>query len=166
MSTFNWSSFTVRIPVQAPAEKLYWCWATKEGMEFWFLRLSEYKSPDGLLRNNNEPVRKGDHYNWRWHGWSDDTTELGEILDCNGKDVFKFSFGNAGNCTVTIKEEQGQTIVELLQENIPETEQGKQYWHLGCKTGWTFYLANLKSMLEGGIDLRNKKEALKNVVNS
>jgi len=166
MSDFNWKTFTTRIPVNAPVEKLYWCWASKEGIEYWFLRMSDYRKTDGSPRLNNEYVQKGDTYAWRWHGWSDEITEHGEILDCNGKDFFKFSFGKAGNCVVTIKEENGINIVELLQDEIPDDEQGKHYWHLGCKAGWTFYLANLKSLLEGGIDLRNRDEGLKNVVNS
>jgi uncharacterized protein YndB with AHSA1/START domain len=166
MSNFDWKTFTVRIPVNAPAEKLYWCWATREGMEYWFLRLSEYKKADGSLRSNGETVQKNDTYKWQWHGWNDETTEYGTILDCNGKDFFKFSFGKAGNCAVTIKEENGQTIMQLVQDEIPDDEQGRQYYQLGCKTGWTFYLANLKSLLEGGIDLRNRDENLKNVINS
>ncbi|MGQ0738352.1 MAG: SRPBCC family protein [Bacteroidota bacterium] len=166
MTNFDWTTFTVRVPVNATEEKLYWCWATREGIESWFLRLSEYRKPDGSLRSSNEPVQKGDTYKWLWHGWPDDTVEQGEILDCNGKDFFKFSFGKAGNCAVTIKEENGQTLVELVQDEIPDDEQGRQYYQLGCKTGWTFYLANLKSLLEGGIDLRNRNENLKNVINS
>jgi uncharacterized protein YndB with AHSA1/START domain len=165
MSNFNWTTFTTRVPVKAPVEKLYWCWAAREGIEFWFLRLSEYKK-GSEIRKDKEFVQKGDTYRWRWHGWPDEVTEEGTILDCNGKDFFKFSFGKAGNCAVTIKKEDGETIVELLQDLIPDDEEGKQYWHLGCKTGWTFYLANLKSLLEGGIDLRNKNENLKNVINS
>jgi hypothetical protein len=39
-------------------------------------------------------------------------------------------------------------------------------YHVGCKAGWTFYLANLKSILEGGIDMRNKKTRLKEMLNS
>lgn len=166
MADFNWKTFTVRVPVKAPVEKLYWCWATREGMEYWFLRLSEYKKPDGSLRGNTETVQKGDSYKWLWHGWGDDTAEEGVILGCNGKDHFRFSFGKAGNCAVTIKQEEGQTIVELVQDEIPDDEQGRQYYQLGCKTGWTFYLANLKSLLEGGIDLRNRDEKLRNVINS
>ena len=166
MSDFNWTRFTVRIPVNASMEKLYWCLSTRTGLEYWFLRSSEFKTPEGVLRKDDELVKKGDSYSWRWHGWSDDTVETGTILDCDGKDHLSFSFGTAGNCFVTIKQEQGQNMVELTQENIPDDEQGKTYWHLGCKTGWTFYLANLKSMLEGGVDLRNRDEALKNVVNS
>ena len=82
------------------------------------------------------------------------------------KDFFKFSFGKAGNCTVRIFKEQEETIVELLQDNIPDDEQGKQFWHVGCKTGWTFYLANMKSLYENGIDLRNKNEKLQQMLNS
>jgi uncharacterized protein YndB with AHSA1/START domain len=166
MSNYNWSCFVIRINVNAPIEKLYWCWATRQGMEYWFLRLSEYKKQDGNLRETNEPVQKDDKYKWLWHGWADDTVEYGDIMECNGKDFLKFSFGKAGDCSVTIKEEEGENIVELVQDNIPTDEQGMHYWHLGCKTGWTFYLTNLKSLLEGGIDLRNKNEKLKSVINS
>ena len=45
-------------------------------------------------------------------------------------------------------------------------EKGKVQYHMGCLGGWTFYLANLKSYLEGGVDLRNKNLALNNMVNS
>lgn len=166
MSNFDWKTFTTRVPVNTAQEKLYWCWATREGIELWFLRLSEYRKPDGSLRRSNEFADKGDTYTWRWYGWPDEVTEEGTILECNGRDFFKFSFGKAGNCAVTIKNEGSQAIVELVQDMIPDDEQGRHYWHLGCKTGWTFYLANLKSLLEGGIDLRNRDENLKNVINS
>ncbi len=166
MSNHEWQRFATRINVKAPVEKLYRCWATREGMEYWFLRMSEYKNPEGKIRLAAEPVQPGDTYTWRWHGWSDDTTEYGRILECNGKDLFKFSFGKAGDCTVRIRTEQGQNIVELLQENIPDTDEGRLVWHVGCKTGWTFYLTNLKSLMEGGIDLRNKDEKLQQVLNA
>ena len=164
MATFDWSRFTVRINIKASTEKIYGCWATREGIEYWFLRRSDYKKPDGSLREPREVVQKGDRYDWWWHGYPDSVTEAGEILESNGKDRFKFVFGKAGNCTVTIREEQGEKIVELLQDEIPTDENGKQHWHLGCKTGWTFYMANLKSLLEGGIDLRNKNEQIQDVI--
>ena len=166
MSGFDWSSFFTRISIKAPFPTLYNAWATRSGMESWFLRMSEYKKADGSIRQGDEPVQKGDTYRWRWHGWPDDMTEEGTILDCNGKDSLKFSFGKAGNCRITIKKEMSETIVELLQDNIPTDEHGMQYWHLGCKTGWTFYIANQKSILEGGIDLRNKNEKIQQVINS
>ena len=166
MQSYDWSRFVVRINVNAPVDRLYHAWATRGGMEYWFLRLSAYKKADGTMRGSHELVEKGDTYKWLWHGWPDETVEHGIILDCNGKDFFKFSFGKAGDCAVTIKKEEGETLVELEQDNIPTDEQAMQNWHVGCKTGWTFYLANMKSLYEGGIDLRNKNERLQQVLNS
>lgn len=166
MSDYNWSEFIVRIPIHAMGQELYDAWATRRGIEYWFLRMSEYKSTDGEIRKDNEHVQQGDTYAWRWHGWPDEVEEHGRIISCNGKDQFKFSFGEAGVCAVTIKEEGDYSMVELLQTEIPSDEHGKQYWHVGCRMGWTFYLANMKSLFEGGIDLRNKDESLKNVINA
>jgi len=166
MADFNWSRFEVRITVKASPRDLYKAWSTRKGMEQWFLRMSEYKKSDGTLRAPNEDVEPGDTYRWLWHGYPDDTVETGSILDCNGKDQLKFKFGTAGDCIVNIKTEEGENIVELTQENIPTDEAGMKNYHLGCKTGWTFYLANLKSLMEGGIDLRNKNEKIHRVINS
>ncbi len=166
MEHFDWSRFMVRITVNASKKDLYKAWATKQGMEQWFLRLCEYKTAQGKLRTATEYVEPGDTYRWLWHGWPDDMVETGSILDCNNKDRISFKFGNAGDCTIIVKEENGENIVELLQENIPTDEAGMKNYHLGCKTGWTFYFANLKSILEGGIDLRNKNENIKGVINS
>ena len=165
-TTHDWCRFTVRIDVNASTEKLFSAWATRSGIEYWFLRVGEFKKEDGSLRGEEEIIKKGDSYKWLWYGYPDDTVEHGEILDCNSRDYLKFSFGKAGNCAVTIKQEQGITIVELVQDNIPTDEKGMQYYHVGCKTGWTFYLANLKSLYEGGIDLRNRNEKLQEMLNS
>ena len=165
-TTYDWSRFVVRIDVSAHADELYKAWATRKGIEYWFLRLGEFKSKDGSLRNNEEFVQKGDQYKWLWHGWPDETVEYGEILDCNGLNSIRFSFGKAGICTVNIRKEEGVNIVELIQEEIPTDEKSMQLYHVGCKTGWTFYMANLKSLYEGGVDLRNKNEKLQQMLNS
>jgi len=165
MSTFEWSRFSVRINIKnVSAEQLYRAWATREGIENWFLRFSEYKKSGGTLRQPKEMVQNGDQYLWRWFGYSDDITETGEILECNGKDLFAFRFGEAGICTIHISDEEGEKIVELVQDHIPIDEKAKVNWHIGCKNGWTFYLANMKSLFEGGIDLRNKNENIQNVL--
>lgn len=78
MDKFDWSRFALRINVRATTESLYKAWSTRLGIESWFLRLADFRGPDGQPK------------------------------------------------------------------------------HIGYKTGWTFYLANLKSILEGGIDLRNR----------
>ena len=166
MSDYDWSKFCKRIDVNAQADIIYMALATQAGFESWFLRTAEFKAPDDILRRNTEFIKKDDTYRWLWFGYGDDTEERGTILEANGTDLVRFTF--AGTCVVSIsiKNELGLSIVELLQENIPLDEKSKANWHLGCSNGWTFYLANLKSVLEGGLDLRNKDEKLKRVVNS
>jgi len=166
MPAYDWSQFVTRIPIKASIQELYDAWATRKGIEHWFLRKSEYKSLTGVLRRDDEYVEVGDTYSWLWHGWPDEVEEKGKILACNGRDYFQFTFGEAGICTVAIKEEQGQTIVELVQSDIPTDDRGMHYFHVGCKTGWTFHLTNMKSIFEKGLDLRNKDENLKNVINA
>lgn len=166
MSDYNWSKFILRVPVNADVQKIYDAWAKPSQIEKWFLRKAEFRKPDNAARGKEEDVKKDDAYTWMWYGYSDDVAEKGKVLEANGIDLFSFSFGTAGDVTVKIKAEEGETIVELLQENIPVDEKSKINYHIGCTKGWTFYLANLKSILEGGMDLRNKNEKLKDVVSS
>jgi len=42
----------------------------------------------------------------------------------------------------------------------------QQYFYVECGKGWTFYMANLKSILEGGHELRNKNINLHQVINA
>jgi uncharacterized protein YndB with AHSA1/START domain len=166
MPDYDWSKFTKRINVKASAEDIYHAWATQEGLENWFLRLAEFSTADGEQREPHQYIQKNDRYKWLWHGWPDETVEKDLILEANGRDLLRFGF--AGTCTVTvqIKEELDETVIELTQENIPLDEASKVNYHVGCMEGWTFYLANLKSMLEGGLDLRNKNVKLRQVVNA
>jgi len=164
MSNNDWSRFTQRININAPIQKLYNAFATREGMQSWFLRMSEYKREDDLL-TDHELIKEGDTYKWLWFGYPDSTVETGEILKANDKTELQFSFGKAGDVTVKIYEQDTENIVELVQENIPTDDEGKKNWYVGCSTGWVFYLANLKSIMEGGIDLRNKNMNLKSMLN-
>jgi uncharacterized protein YndB with AHSA1/START domain len=163
---YDWSRFKVRINIEASKESIYEAWTSQEMLELWFLRLAEFTDHSGLVKGRFEKIGKGDRYKWLWHGYGDDTAEMGTILEANGDDTIKFTFGKAGNCTILIKEVSGENLVEIIQDEIPVDEAGKQHFHIGCQLGWTFYLANLKSMLEGGVDLRNKNEQLKGMLNS
>ncbi len=165
-SNYDWSKFCLRVPVNAGAREIYDAWAKPAHIEKWFLRSAEFKKPDSTAQAKEDHVQKNDSYEWMWFGYPDEVIEKGKVLEANGKDLFSFTFGTAGTVTVKIKTEGGQTIVELTQENIPVDEKSKIYYHIGCTKGWNFYLANLKSILEGGIDLRNKNEHLKDVINA
>jgi uncharacterized protein YndB with AHSA1/START domain len=162
----NWNQFTKRINVSASPKAIYEAWSTQNGLESWFLRLAQFTKPDGKQRPRNSPMEKGDRYKWLWYGYDDSVVEENEIISANGWDEIKFKF--AGNCivTVNVRQEAGESICELTQEMPMENVDEKQKFYTECGEGWTFYLANLKSILQGGLDLRNKNEAIKKLVNA
>jgi hypothetical protein len=164
METYDWTQFKLKIPVMAKKEKIYHAWASREGLESWFLRKALLTSADGSELPSGQNATEGSTYNWYWHGWDDNMVEKGEVVEANGSDRFSFTFGSAGTVHVSIGIEEGDTVVQLLQDGIPSNGQVK--FHLGCSNGWTFYLANLKSVLEGGLDLRNRNKKIRNVVSS
>jgi uncharacterized protein YndB with AHSA1/START domain len=168
--TIKWSSFTKSITVKTTMEKLYHAFATRAGMERWFLRSCDYKNENGHSLAREEFAQAGDHYCWLWFGYDDDIAEKGKILQANGTDFLEFTFHANGkndmNVSVSFTDEEAECRVNLQQYNIPTDEDSKACYFVGCGEGWTFYLANLKSVLEGGLDLRNKNEAIKGVINS
>ena len=166
MTDYDWSKFVLRIPVNAPLDAIYHALATQQGIESWFLRSAQYFSAAKTSCGESEFIQKGDQYTWMWHGYDDETVEHNDILEANGEDMISFVF--AGHCvvTITIGMLDTETIVQLVQENIPTGEESKADIHIGCMEGWTFYLTNLKSILEGGIDLRNRKLNIGKVISS
>ena len=171
MNNYNWGKFTKRINIQVIISSVYAAIATQEGIEKWFLRLAAFTTPAGLPRDRHTFVEKGDTYLWRWHGYGDEATQRGNITAANGSDYLQFDFDieqvTEGMVVgISIYTEGDSTIVELMQDNIPTDDKSRSSIHIGCMTGWIFYLTNLKSILEGGIDLRNKNEQIQRVINA
>lgn len=162
----DWTKFTKRIPLSVNISTAYNAWTTQDELEKWFLRKAQFLKPDKSFRDRNERIEKGDKYEWYWHGYPDTVFEKKEILEVNGKDFLQFGF--SGDCIVSVKliAYEEETIVELTQENIPEDNNPASNLLVGCGEGWTFYLANLKSYLQGGIDLRNKNVNIQGVISS
>jgi uncharacterized protein YndB with AHSA1/START domain len=166
MDIYNWKQFTKRITIHSSPQSIYNAWTTQQGLESWFLRLAEFKTPNGVLRKRNEPIQKGDRYKWLWFGYDDAIAEEKEVLLANGKNDLQFIFSGECIVLVTIKQEEGETICELQQTMPMDDEAEQRYFFIECGKGWTFYMTNLKSILEGGIDLRNKIPSVKNVINA
>lgn len=164
MRDFEWSKFSKRVFIKAPLSKVYDAWTIPEIMEKWFLLKANFYSSNGDLLSRDCNIFSGTKYSWNWY--AQNHSEDGDILCANGKDYIEFTF--AGKCIVSVnlKELNGVTSVELLQSEIPLDDISKERIRLGCAFGWTFYLTNLKSILEGGIDLRNKDINIKGVVNN
>jgi uncharacterized protein YndB with AHSA1/START domain len=162
----KWSAFTLRVTIKADPQKIYDAWATQAGLESWFLRKAEFTTLERSKRGLADYIQKGDRYEWLWFGYGDDIVERREVVEANGKNLVRFIFSGGCTVTVVIKHEHGEVLAELKQENIPLEDDPKMNLCLNCSTGWTFYMANLKSVLEGGIDLRNKNDKIVSVINS
>lgn len=164
MENFDWTSFSKKIAVRAELSDIYNAWTKAEELEKWFLEKVSF------FDGNQEPLSKGKNaekdntYEWLWYLYDD--SMKGKIVSANGKDQLQFTF--EGNCLVDINlsEKEDYTIVELRHHNIPTDDYSKKYIRLGCSNGWHFYLTNLKSVYEGGLDLRNKDSNLNPMINN
>lgn len=164
MENFDWSKFILKIAIKADLKTIYDAWTKTTELEKWFLSEAEFSDENKISIGKETNALKGDRYKWIWYLYDD--VEHGKITEANGSDFLQFTF--AGNCLVEIKlrKEFEYIIVELIQKDIPMDESSKKNIRLGCHNGWSFYLINLKSILEGGLDLRNKDNRFKPMLNN
>lgn len=166
MSDYDWSQFTRKINIDAPAEAIYDAWTIPELLEKWLVRDVHFKRSNEIIRERFLHIQRGDHFAWRWWGMPEDKWDTGKVLEASEFERIQLSFTAGGIVTIDIGEALGENIVMLTQEKIPTDDKSRILYHLNSLAGWSFYLTNLKSFLEGGIDLRNKNTHLINMVNS
>lgn len=164
MKDFDWSSFTKTIAIRASLTDIYNAWTKAEELEKWFLKQVIFTNETGVIIGPEENVTAGCTYNWFWYLYEDSMP--GVIKKVNGKDFLQFSFEGKCLVDVTLTEQADYTVVTLRHYNIPQDDKAKQFIRLGCASGWAFYLVNLKSVYEGGLDLRNKDEHLQPMINN
>jgi len=165
--SFDWTRFTLQIYIKASPQQIYYAWATEEGLLSFFRKSLEVHSQQNIRRSSKELIQQGDRYGWT--GYNQEGWETGKILEAKEYQLLRFTFsGEVVPVTIEIhSKEDGECLVKLTQENMPNTEQGHIDWHLSCRSGWSFFLVNLKSVLENQCDLRDKREEkeIENLVN-
>ena len=162
----QWSNFKLRVNIKTSPEKAYRAWTTPAALESWFLKKAIFQDAQGNPLEKNDPVKPGDSYEWYWHGYPDSVVEKGKVIKANGKNLMSFTFSMGCPVTISIYEESNETIVELVESDLPTDTETMLKHYVSDSRGWIFYLTNLKSLLEGGIDLRNRKLELTNVITS
>ncbi|HIP37148.1 MAG TPA: SRPBCC domain-containing protein [Crocinitomix sp.] len=164
MENFNWSQFSKRIFINTDLKTVYNAFTKSEELEKWFLSKALFFSKENEKLSSTENIVSESVYKWSW--FAQNHFEEGSVIIANGIDYIEFTF--AGNCKVQVQlsKVKNQTLVKLTQTEIPLDDNSKENIRLGCAFGWTFYLLNLKSVLEGGIDLRNKDTELIGVINN
>ncbi|MBG6233822.1 uncharacterized protein YndB with AHSA1/START domain [Pedobacter sp. CAN_A7] len=164
MNNFDWTSFTKRIAIKSSLREIYEAWTVAANLEKWFLERVVFQDMGNNQLEHTEPVKSGTRYDWYWY--LEATPMHGEILRANGKDFIQFTFEGVSLVDVKLSTLDEYVIVELRHHNIPQDDHSKQHIRLGCSNGWAFYLHNLKSVCEGGIDLRNKDPKLGVMINN
>ena len=162
MSVIDWSAFTRKINIKASKETIYQAWTEPNKIQLWFLKNADFYNTDGMI-DPNSTIEVGNTYKWTWHA-SDHLAE-GEVLSMNKNESLRFTFLGC-EVKVHLKSENDVTLLTIEQSKIPIDEESKLSLYVECTRGWTFYMTNLKSLLEGGIDLRNIDDGINQVINT
>lgn len=160
----EFSEFKLRVNIKTSVGNVYRAWTTPIGMESWFIGNVVFMDKDGAERSKEDQAREGDEYALSWHHSPEKVGMRGKVLKANGKNLYSFLFSKGFPVTVSIYSEHGETICELIESNLPTDEDSVRMHFVRESKGWIFYLANLKSVLEGGLDLRNRNPDIKNVI--
>lgn len=174
--TFDWSQFTLGIYINAQPDEIFDLWTTSQGLTKWFLREADFaldetpapvksrklkplKNFDDLSgRDVDEHCRAGDRYRWEWY-YDGGIRGEGRIIALRPPSKLTFTFGDKMEVEVTIRKRGVTCEVSLRQHGIPATARAKTDVHMGCRIAWAFFLTNLKSVAEGGLDLRETDRA-------
>lgn len=159
----DWTGFTQAINVDAAADAVFALLATCAGLERWFIA----RADAGCDRAGLVPAGGRIVLTWRGLGGSE-MSEANAILACEaGSRVRMGWYEDKGWVEFrVIARPGGGSTVELEQRMQPSADRALiEQAYVGCREGWAFYLANLKSVAEGGRDLREQAPDRAGLVN-
>ena len=172
---FDWTQFRVGIYIRALPLDIFAMWTEAEQLCRWFLRSAAFAPSEGppadrraraalpafdtlTPRRENETCRTNDRYRWEWYY---DGGIVGEewVREVRPPTRLGFGFGEEMEVEVSLRKQGKSCEVNLRQYNIPTGPRARRELHMGCRIAWAFFLTNLKSVSEGGLDLRETERA-------
>ena len=151
--------FTLKIWVRADAATLRRAWTRPEEVVRWFVSKCTYFAADGA--EVGQAVAGG---TYRWE-WMESTTDQSKVIAVDETTLRFGWYKDKGELEVRFTQAGDETLMELTQSMSGGTEEERIDAQVDCKLGWTFFLANLKSIYEGGLDLRETDPERVPVVN-
>jgi uncharacterized protein YndB with AHSA1/START domain len=138
---YDWTQFTLKVAINKSVASVFRAWTDDKVVSKWFTEKTVI-----------QPRKNGRIY-FEW--LAGDKLDA-KVISISKNRHFTFPFGSKGE-RVTIKfvKDGRGSICELRQYNMLTTPKSRWEMHRGCIQGWTFFLANLKSYLEYGVDLRS-----------
>lgn len=143
--------FSHSIYLDAAIDEVYKYAAAASGIIKWFIGECDYFDKDGNIIDKARPAVKGNKFRWKW--LAKDLEIYGEVLESKENDTFGFTFGSNFNVTINLSISSGRTRLDLLQKYNKNSVKN-DFAHINCCVCWVFFLTNLKSVIEHGIDLR------------
>jgi uncharacterized protein YciI/uncharacterized protein YndB with AHSA1/START domain len=174
----DWLGFTQAIHVRTDAASAWRMVATCDGLERWFVARADAWTHDGREWPRDRALEQGARVRltWRGAGESDDRGRCAPAEQTEDDDVLRTEapqrirtgwYENKGWVEFRLMPRaDGRVTVELEQRMHPTSDfRLLEGAYTGCREGWAFYLANLKCVLEHGIDLRERAPDRKQLVN-
>ena len=127
-----------------------------------FKAVSDPKRLTGWLADTAElTARKGGRFSV---GWKNGPTHQGKILEFSrGRSItFGWSWDGyedvgATRFRLSVEPKGKGTLLTVTHAGFPRTERGSELYE-SAEWGWTYFVMNLKSVLETGTDLRSKHD--------
>lgn len=160
LENYSWTEFSVKEYIPADLETVFNYWAISGKITQWFIKEAEYISPDGQKRKNDEIIKTGDLYTWNF---GKELTMKGKIIEVINNKFLHFTFGRKEpdsdeyvQVRVHFESVNGETQIKIYENNIADNSFGQVNYNLSCILGWSYYMTNLRSIVESGYDLREK----------
>lgn len=159
----DWTGFIKRIHVNRSREDLWCALATAAGICSWFTHVTEFHDESGYPLPGDRFAEVGFTVHWEW---TEGTGEDVRVLGVSPGESVRFSwYDGEGWVEFRAREHAGRSFVEIEQRMESSDLAFLQDVYVGCSEGWVFFLANLKSVLEGGHDLREFRPDVTGLVN-
>ncbi|MBM4098439.1 MAG: hypothetical protein FJ260_00565 [Planctomycetes bacterium] len=175
----DWLGFTQAVHLRAPAAAVWRAVATPEGMERWFLLRADASTADGRELPRDRALEPGARLRLTWPTVVDtdaagravpgEVSEGDEVLRAEPPQRLRISWyeGKGWVEFRIVPRPDGRVTVELEQRMHPTADfRQLESAYVGCHAGWAFFLTNLKSVLEHGIDLREGIPDRRGLVNA
>ena len=149
--SFDLNEFRHSIYLDAALEEVYMFAASAAGICKWFMGTAVYTESDGRELGSNENASRGCSFSWKW--LEKDLEIEGRVLEAAENKKFSFTFGKSFEVSFMLEDSGGRVLFTLHQKYAAGGEKN-DFAHINCCTCWVFFLTNLKSVIENGIDLR------------
>lgn len=148
---FNSERFHHSILLNRTTDEVFSMFGMAGGLEQWFQGEAVYTAKDNGLRKRGKPIQNRDSFYWKW--LAKDFSLPGMVLDVSPGKSAEFTFGSLFNIKMSVSSQNGRTLFTIEQWYINGVQKN-DFAYINCCTCWVFFLTNLKSVLEHGIDLR------------